>query len=96
MKWGQLQPMLVNQVRMLRVQPTILQRLAVKLGAGIRRGQRDLDRVRVDFTGEADRLLDRLFGLARQPQNEGAVDGDPQIVTVAGESPRPIRAACLS
>ena len=47
------------------VEPAVLLRLLVKERTGIRRRQRNLDGVRVDFGGEADGLLDRLLGLAR-------------------------------
>src|SRR5258708_7717684 len=66
-----LHAVLVDQLGVLDVEPAILHRLLVKERAGIGRRQRDLDRVRVDFGRELDRLLDRLLGLARQAENEG-------------------------
>src|SRR5207248_5961458 len=52
----------------------------------IRGSQRHLDRVRIDFGGEADRLLDRFFGLTRESEDERAVNGDAEVVTVLGEA----------
>src|SRR5262249_22244097 len=57
--------------------------------------ERDLDRVRVDLPRKADRLPDRLSRLAREPDDEGAVDSDAELVAVLGETasdvdPRPL------
>src|ERR1700760_1104136 len=82
---GDLHAVLVDQFGMLGGEPAILHRLAIEEGAGIWRGQRHLDGVRVDSRGEADGLLDGLLRLARQPQDEGAVDLDAEVVAVAGE-----------
>ena len=68
------------------VQPAVLHRLLVQERPRIRRRQRHLDGVRVDLGGEADRLLDRLLRLARQAQDEGAVDLDAELVAVLGEA----------
>ncbi|HZC16903.1 MAG TPA: NAD-dependent epimerase/dehydratase family protein, partial [Caulobacteraceae bacterium] len=68
------------------VEPAILDRLLVQEGAGIGRGERDLDGVRIDLVGEADGLLDRLLGLAGKPEDEGAVDGDAELVAILGEA----------
>ena len=80
-----LHAVLVDQLGMLGVEPAILDRLLVQERAGIGRGERDLQRVRVDLGGEADGLLDRLLGLAGQAEDEGAVDLDAEFVAVLGE-----------
>ncbi len=54
----------------------------MQLRARIRRGQRDLDRVRIDLFGELDRLANGVLGFARQTQDERAVDGDAELATV--------------
>ena len=72
----------VDQVRILFVQPSVLKGLPIKICAGIRRCYRHLDRVRIDLTGKTDRLLDRLRRLARQAENERAVDDDAELVAV--------------
>ena len=63
--------------------------------AGVRRRERDLQRLGVHLLGEADRLLDRLPRLAREPQDERAVDQDAELVAVAGEAPRALEADAL-
>ena len=55
----------VDEFGMRFVEPAVLQRFAIKLGAGIGRRQRDLDGVRIDLGGEADGLLDGLPGSRR-------------------------------
>ena len=74
----------------------MFERLAVQLGSRIRRGQRHLDGVRIDLGGEADGLLDGLAALAGQPEDEGAVDGDAELVAILGEAPRHVDAHALS
>src|SRR5260370_24648840 len=51
-------------------QPAVLQRLLVQERAGIGRSERNLDGVWVDLDSKTDGLLDRLLGLARQPEDE--------------------------
>ena len=75
-----------DQLLVLMVQPIVLARLVIKEGARIGRRERHLDGVRVDLLGEAYRLLDRLLGLARQAENERAVDDDAEIVAILGEA----------
>src|SRR5262249_15208265 len=55
---------LVDQLGVLEVEPAVLHRLLVEERARIRRSEGHLDCVWVDLGGEADRLLDRLLGLA--------------------------------
>ena len=80
-----LNPVIVHQFGVIRVQPAVFQRLLVQERAGIRRGQRHLDRVRIDLGREFDRFLDRFLGLPRQAHDEGAVDFDTEFVAVLGE-----------
>src|SRR5438128_11102677 len=56
------------------LEPATLERLAVEGGARIRCRQRDLERIGVDVTREADRLLERLARIAGQAHGERAVD----------------------
>src|SRR5205085_1488893 len=90
MQRSDLHAALVDQVGVALVEPAILKGLPVEIGAGIGRGERHLDRVRVDVGGELDRLLDRLLRLARQAQNERAVNRDAELVAVLCETPRDI------
>src|SRR5271165_3180140 len=69
------------------VEPAVLHRLIVKESAGVGRGERNLDRVRIDLGGEADRLLDRLSGFSRQAHDERAVDPDAEFAAILGETP---------
>src|SRR5439155_14575674 len=66
-------------------EPAALERLAVERGAGIGRRQRNLERIGVDVAREADRLLDRLARLTRQPHDERTVDLDPERPRVLRE-----------
>ena len=43
--------------------------------------------MRVDLDGETDGFLDRLLGLARKTENEGAVRDDAKLAAVFGETP---------
>ena len=79
--------MAVHELRVAR-KPAILLRLAVKLGAGIRRGEADLQGERVDLFRKLDGLADRLPRLAGQAEDEGAVDGDAELFAVRRELPR--------
>src|SRR5215471_3316651 len=78
---------LAEQSRRLIQEPVVRQRLLVKKRARIWCGQRDLDRVRVNFGREADRLLDGFSGLAWQAEDECAVDDDAKFVAIFGEPP---------
>src|SRR5215467_6725662 len=80
----------VDQIR--RLEPALLLCLAVERGAGIRRRQRDLERIGIDVVREADRLLDRLAGLAGEPHDERAVDLDPERLRLAREPARDVQA----
>ena len=68
------------------VEPRVFQRLAVQERPGIRRGQRYLDRMRIDLGGETNRLLDRFLGLAGKAENEGPVDRDPELAAILGKA----------
>ena len=46
---------------------------------------RDLDGFDVQFLGEVDGVVDGLAGLARQAQDEVAVDDQAQLVAILGE-----------
>src|SRR5262249_27505235 len=68
-------------------EPAVCQRLVVKKRSWIGRGQRDLNRVRVDLSGEPDRLFDGFLGLAWKAEDECAVDGDSEFVAILCEPP---------
>jgi hypothetical protein len=73
---GDLDPVGVDQLTRVELKPALLLGLAVQLRPGIRSGQRNLDRVRLDLARVAHGLLDRLWRLAREPENERPVDRD--------------------
>src|SRR5262249_27659545 len=81
--------------QLLGLDPAVPLSFGIQRRPRIRRGQRDLDGGRVDFASEADRLLDGLTRLAGQPEDEGAVDGDPEVFAVAREAARKIRTNAL-
>ena len=64
------------------VEPAVLERFLVETCPGVRRRKRDLDRVRIDLGGEAYGLLDGLARLSGQTKDEGAVNGDAELMTV--------------
>ncbi len=80
----------IDQQMVRTVEPLVLDGLLIEERAGVGRGERHLDRVRVDLHRVADRLLDRLLGLARQPEDERAVDDDAELVAVAREAARDV------
>src|SRR5262245_12133455 len=84
---GSLRTKITQQFWRLIHQPAVLQRLLVKKRAWIWRGQRDLDRMRVDLSGKADRLFDGFLCLAWKAENECAVDSDAELVAILGEPP---------
>src|SRR6202050_1566207 len=93
---GQLHAAFIDQIyRIVFLQPAILHRLAIQGRTRIRRGQRDLDGVRIDFLGEVYRLLDSLRRLTRKAENERAVDQDAKFAAVLGEAPRDVSAQPL-
>ena len=76
---GELHALSFDQLRLALLEPAVLHRLLVERRAGIGRGQRHLDGVRIDLLGELDGLLDRLAGFAGQAEDEGAVDRMPSL-----------------
>src|SRR5579862_314079 len=76
---------IVDQLCVCVVEPAIFEGLAMEERAGIRRGEGNLDRMRIDLRGEADGLLDGFLGFTRKAEDEGAVNGDSKLVTVLGE-----------
>src|SRR5260370_279040 len=68
-------------------QESILGHVVEQLGARGWRCQRDLDRFAIHLAREPDRFLDRFLALARQTQDESAMNQDPELVTVLGETP---------
>src|SRR4029077_14305144 len=94
-QWGDLHTVRIDELRVGMVKPAIFQGLAIEVRARIGRGKRHLDRMRVDLGREADRLLDRLLGLPRQAEDEGAMNGYAQLVTVLGEAARELDAHSL-
>src|SRR5207247_9059346 len=63
--------------------------------AGVGRGERNLQGLGVHLLREADRLLDRLPGLAGEAQDERPVDQNAELVAVAREAPRALEADAL-
>ena len=76
-------------------EPPVVDRLTEELGAGIRRGDRYLNRVGVNVAGEADGFLDGLRGLAWQSQDERAVDLDPERLRALRELAGDVQANAL-
>src|SRR5690242_18472675 len=85
---GDLDAVSIHQLRVLGVQPAVLDRLAIKIRAWIWCRERDLDGVRVDLGGKANGFLNRLLRLAREPQNESTMDLYAQFVAVLGKAAR--------
>src|SRR5438552_16267758 len=69
------------------VEPALLEGLSVHRRARVGRGDRHLDRVRIELAGEADRLRDRLVRLAGKREDERAADPDAERPGVPGELP---------
>src|SRR5437763_8153648 len=69
---------LIDQRGVVGGEPAVVHRLLVQEGPRIRRRERHLDGMRVDFGGEADGLLDGFLGLSRQAEDEGTVDDDAE------------------
>ena len=86
-----LDPVRIDQLTGLDLQPALLLRLAVQLRARIGRGQGNLDRFRLDVASKLDRLLNRLRSLARKSKDERPVDDDAQVFRVARKLPRNIQ-----
>ena len=57
----------------------------VELGAGEGVGDRDLDGFDVELLGELDGVADGFLRLAGKAEDEVAVDGEAELVAVAGE-----------
>src|ERR1022692_1138063 len=92
----ELDTLVVDEVdRVALVEPAILDRLLVQRRTRIGCGQRYLYRVRIDLFGEFDRLFDRFGRLARQAQNERAVNQNSELAAVFAESPRNVGAQAL-
>src|SRR6516225_1820541 len=68
------------------VEPAVLCRLIKKEGAGIRRRERNLDRMRIDLVCRPQREIKKLLGLSWQSHDEGAVDHDAELVAILGKS----------
>ena len=71
-------------------EPALLLGLFKKVRAGIGRRQRDLNRFGIELDRVIDRLLDGLARLAGQPDDEGAMDQDAELVAVGGKTPREV------
>src|SRR5258708_34442629 len=69
------------------VEPLVGDGLFVKLGAGIGRGDGDLDGMRVQLLCEANGLLYSFFCLDWKADDERAVDLDAQLAAVGHELP---------
>ena len=70
------------------VEPCVFQRLTVQERPGIRRCERHLNRMRIDFGRESNRLFDRFLCFAGQTEDERPVDRDAEIVAILGKEPR--------
>src|SRR5712671_3047986 len=86
MERRKLDALVVDQLGVFGIQPTVLNRLLIKECTRVRRGQGDLYRVGIDPLRKAHGLLDGLHSLPRQTKNERPVDCDPEIMTVFRES----------
>ena len=82
-----LHAMRVHQFAGLNLQPALLLRLPVKFGARIGRRERNLDRFGIDVACKSDGLLDRLRRLARQSENERAMNLDAQLPGSCARTP---------
>ena len=56
---------------------------------------RNLDGLAIQRLGKVDGVADRLLGLARQAEDEVAVDGQAQVVAVLGEGARALHGGAL-
>src|SRR6516162_7399100 len=77
---------------MSRIEPAFFHCLSVERSAGIRRGERNLNGMRIYFSRKSNRLLDRFSRFARKAENEGSVNRNAQLMAVLGELPRHIDA----
>ena len=64
---------------------TILHRVIVKFGSRISVSHRNLDSLHVQFLGKVNCVVDGFAGLARQAENEVAMDHQAQLVAILGE-----------
>src|SRR5215813_11346482 len=71
----------------IRHQESILHDVIVELGAWVRMGHRNLDRFDVEFLGKVNGVADGLASLARQSEDEVAVNHQAKLVAVLGELP---------
>ena len=92
---GHLDPVPVHQVARGPREPPLLLGLTVERRARVGRGERDLDRVRLDLARVADRLLDRRGRLPRKAEDEGPMDRDPERLRVPRELPGDVEAHAL-
>src|SRR5262249_46992336 len=69
--------------------------LSEQFSAGIGRRNRDLDRMRINFVGEADGVLYGFVVLTRKTNNEGAVNDNAQVMAVARKCARHVDARAL-
>ena len=76
-------------------QPSVLDRLTKQLRPRIGSRDRHLDCVGIDVTGEANRLLDCLLRLPRQPQNERTVNLDAERLRVPSKPPSRVETNAL-
>ncbi len=92
----QLHALLVDQLCMARFEPAIVDRLPVQRGAGVGRGQRHLDGVRIDLLGELDGLLDRLAASRpASPRMKVPWIKMPSLRQSFGEAPRDVGTQAL-
>src|SRR4029453_7672802 len=90
MERGHLHTAIIDKLGVLGIEPALAPGLIVEERAGIWGRERDLDGVRINLGGKPDRLLDRLPGFAGKAEDEGPVDGDPELVAILAEPPRDV------
>src|ERR1700748_17643 len=86
MEWSNLHAAIVDQFGMAAVEPAILDGLAVQIRSRVGCGERNLDRVRIDFRSKTDRFLDRFLGFGKKADEERHVDSNSEVVALLGKA----------
>ena len=61
-----------------------------ELGSRVGVSNRNLNGFYVEGLGEVDRILNRLFCLAREAKDKVAMNDEAEVVAILGEGPRPL------